>query len=80
MKKKVSTEKVALLMVWNMKFLSVTVRSVLFSAKMKDSIAKWPSESDTLGSRCARREVLITGPIGKVNASYCITAAVSIAS
>lgn len=32
MKKKVSTEKVALLMVWNMKFLSVTVLSVLFSA------------------------------------------------
>lgn len=32
-KKKVSTENVALLMVWNMKFFSVTVRSVLFSVK-----------------------------------------------
>jgi hypothetical protein len=32
MKKNVSTENVALLIVWNMKFLSVTVRSVLFSA------------------------------------------------
>lgn len=31
MKKNVSTEKVALLIVWNIKFLSVTVRSVLFS-------------------------------------------------
>lgn len=32
MKKNVSTENVALLIVWNMKFLSVTVRRVLFSA------------------------------------------------
>lgn len=31
MKKNVSTENVALLIVWNMKFRSVTVRSVLFS-------------------------------------------------
>ena len=31
MKKNVSTENVALLTVWNMKFSSVTVRSVLFS-------------------------------------------------
>jgi hypothetical protein len=31
-KKNVSTENVALLIVWNMKFLSVTVLSVLFSA------------------------------------------------
>lgn len=35
MKKKVSTEKVALLIVWNKKFLSVTVRRFLFSAKEK---------------------------------------------
>jgi hypothetical protein len=33
MKKNVSTEKVALLMVWNIKFLSVTVRKILFSAR-----------------------------------------------
>jgi len=37
-KKKVSTENVALLMVWNMKFLSVTVRNVLFSAKRNEEI------------------------------------------
>lgn len=32
MKKNVSTENVALLIVWNIKFLSVTVRTILFSA------------------------------------------------
>jgi len=32
MKKNVSTENVALLIVWNRKFLSVTFLSVLFSA------------------------------------------------
>lgn len=38
MKKNVSTEKVALLIVWNIKFRSVTDRKVLFSAK--DAIEK----------------------------------------
>lgn len=35
MKKNVSTENVALLTVWNMKFLSVSVRIILFSAVSK---------------------------------------------
>lgn len=35
MKKNVSTENVALLTVWNMKFLSVSVRIILFSTVSK---------------------------------------------
>lgn len=46
-KKNVSTEKVALLIVWNIKFLSVTVRKILFSARCTHAAEKRKAASLT---------------------------------